>query len=318
MKKNTCIYHAILIQYFEFRKDWFKELGYYDDGMEIWGGEQLELSFKVWMCGGEIEIVPCSRVGHIFRSFSPYKWRTDLKIPEYNYKRVADVWMDEYKALYFDRVGNTLSSLEDNLGYYGEIESRRKLRESLKCKSFHWFLKSHVPHLGSHYIIGSGEIRNFHHQFCLDQQDTENNVGFPVLVFDCTNKKGNQYWYYTSEGKITRDFLCFGKKSPDSENESHLELVSCDGADLWNYEPRTGALQHLDSGNCLKVTRTPLLLWLVPCNSMDTEQKWYFTNYDEEGIPKVSDDDEYDDDDIENNDDDMESNDEVEKDHDEL
>ena len=88
---------------FTIRKDWFAQLGFYDEGMEIWGGEQLELSFKVWMCGGEVEIVPCSRVGHIFRSFSPYKWRTDLNIPEYNYKRVAEVWMDQYKHLYFDR-----------------------------------------------------------------------------------------------------------------------------------------------------------------------------------------------------------------------
>ena len=31
--------------------------------------------------------------------------------------------------------------------------------------------------------------RNFHHQFCLDQQDGENNVGLPILVFDCTNQK---------------------------------------------------------------------------------------------------------------------------------
>ena len=32
-----------------FRKDWFAELGFYDEGMEIWGGEQLELSFKVFI-----------------------------------------------------------------------------------------------------------------------------------------------------------------------------------------------------------------------------------------------------------------------------
>ena len=32
---------------FSMRRDWLEELGYYDPGMEIWGGEQLELSFKV-------------------------------------------------------------------------------------------------------------------------------------------------------------------------------------------------------------------------------------------------------------------------------
>jgi hypothetical protein len=46
----------------------------------------------------------------LLRSFSPYKWRTDLKIPEYNYKRVAAVWMDDYKNLYFDRLGLTAAS----------------------------------------------------------------------------------------------------------------------------------------------------------------------------------------------------------------
>lgn len=32
---------------FSIDRAWFEELGMYDPGMDIWGGENLELSFKV-------------------------------------------------------------------------------------------------------------------------------------------------------------------------------------------------------------------------------------------------------------------------------
>jgi len=269
---------------FSIRKDWFAQLGFYDEGMEIWGGEQLELSFKAWMCGGAIEIVPCSRVGHIFRSFSPYKWTAKVKLPDYNYKRVAEVWMDEYKELYYDRLGTTKTSREENVGDFGFVEDRKILRDSLQCKDFSWYLWNQMPDLYKNTILGAGEIRNFHQQFCLDQQENEHNVGLPVLVFDCHGLKGNQYWYYTKEKRITRDILCMGRRRKGSKNDNHVELVPCDGKDTWDYNPRSALLKHEESGLCLKVTRTPLKLWLKSCNMQDTEQKWYFTNFDEEGL----------------------------------
>lgn len=76
---------------FAIDKEFFEKLGTYDSGFDIWGGENLELSFKTWMCGGTLEIVPCSHVGHIFRKRSPYKWRTGVNVLKRNSVRLAEV-----------------------------------------------------------------------------------------------------------------------------------------------------------------------------------------------------------------------------------
>ncbi|XP_035692540.1 polypeptide N-acetylgalactosaminyltransferase 4-like [Branchiostoma floridae] len=90
---------------FAIDREFFRELGMYDPGLEYWGGEHFEISFKVWMCGGSIETLACSRVGHVWGSRKTYSTgnRTIDYWTQRNNMRVAEVWMDNYKEHFYIR-----------------------------------------------------------------------------------------------------------------------------------------------------------------------------------------------------------------------
>ncbi|MBN3321854.1 GLT11 acetylgalactosaminyltransferase, partial [Atractosteus spatula] len=111
---------------FAMERKYFNELGQYDSGMDIWGGENLEISFRIWMCGGRLLIIPCSRVGHIFRKRRPYGSPGGQDTMAHNSLRLAHVWMDEYKGSCF--ICKPLTRIHDSCHVSGVnfvVNSRR-------------------------------------------------------------------------------------------------------------------------------------------------------------------------------------------------
>ncbi|XP_055592035.1 putative polypeptide N-acetylgalactosaminyltransferase 9 isoform X2 [Uranotaenia lowii] len=268
---------------FAIDKEFFERLGTYDSGFDIWGGENLELSFKSWMCGGTLEIVPCSHVGHIFRKRSPYKWRSGVNVIKRNSVRLAEVWLDEYAKYYYQRIGN-------DKGDYGDVSSRKQLREDLGCKSFKWYLDNIFPELfipGE--AVASGEVANPWSGLCIDSAAKPEDMHTPLGVWPCHQAGGNQrhvaaigstdsqYWMLSKTGEIRRDEACLDYAGQE------VILYPCHGSkgnQYWNYSQSSRLLRHGSSDKCLAINDTKQKLMMVECNSAVEAQKWNFQNYD--------------------------------------
>ena len=105
------------------------------------------------MCGGTIEILPCSKVGHVFRDTMPYT--TAKGAHERNLKRVIDVWLDNYKAVVYSIQPKKFQFIDS-----GDISRRLKLKEQLDCRNFTWYLQNVIPELRVPDInpFGRGEV----------------------------------------------------------------------------------------------------------------------------------------------------------------
>ena len=117
----------------------FWELGGYDTGLNFGKGEHYELSLKIWLCGGKMYDAPCSNIGHIYRN-KPLP--NDLKIDfvSKNYKRVIEVWFDEYKEFVYKRDREKYALIDA-----GDISYQLNIKTRQQCKPFSYFMEAVAP-----------------------------------------------------------------------------------------------------------------------------------------------------------------------------
>ncbi|CAM9326049.1 polypeptide N-acetylgalactosaminyltransferase 4 [Lampetra fluviatilis] len=263
---------------FAVSKKYFDHIGTYDQGMEVWGGENLELSFRVWQCGGSLEVHPCSHVGHVFPKKAPYPRPRFLQ----NTVRAAEVWMDSYKEHFYNR--NPPGRKEK----YGDLSERKRLREKLGCKSFEWYLKTIYPDLhvpedrpGFHGAIQNKGIQSE----CIDYNAPDNNpTGAMLSLYPCHGQGGNQFFEYTTRKDLrfnSATELCAevrdGKPQvamrhcpPDSQSNPPSVV--------WDFR-EDGTVYNAHRNVCLTAFRKPdgrADVEIRPCVPDDKNQMWTF------------------------------------------
>jgi len=282
---------------FAMDRAYFTSLGEYDPGLDIWGGENLEISFRIWMCGGTLEIIPCSRVGHVFRKRRPYTSTSPAgeDTQTRNTLRVAKVWLGPYISHYYSTVPG-VQAMSPGPG----LEDREALRDRLQCKDFKWYHETIYPELqlpgqasseankklnekmnkANKYERWDRRTRNYTLEFafrhlpsnmCAQPVDLVTQRSGRLKVAGCIKGSKKQVWYSTVKGELlVARLLCLDGGRGD------VRLMKCHemaGEQEWVVKPSQGgaglALYNPASGQCL-VTDSQDFLTLGICGGRET------------------------------------------------
>ncbi|PAV83850.1 hypothetical protein WR25_19589 [Diploscapter pachys] len=270
---------------FAANREYFFHIGSYDEEMDIWGGENLEISFRVWMCGGSLEILPCSHVGHIYRSGHPYDMtgrNNNKDVHGTNSKRLADVWMDEYKRyFYMYRIG-----LKDSTDNIGDLTSRIELRKRLKCHSFKWFVSNIATNkfLFDENVYAFGNVSSSN-GICLDTlQRHDHKMQVNLGIYQCQGGgSSSQMFSISKEKELRREVSCVDVGGRVRDDTFQVIVRHCNKHKPIQFEHKQGGglLKHIDRNLCLDMEglNSGDDLFFKKCDESKSSQQWKFANY---------------------------------------
>ncbi|CRK97119.1 CLUMA_CG010516, isoform A, partial [Clunio marinus] len=269
---------AMLGAVFVIRKDYFFDIGAYDEGLEIWNGEHFELSIKLWLCGGRLLEVPCSRVAHIFRKHSLYRKKAPTDFVPHNFRRVAEVWFDEY-IQYFYRANPEKHTTVDA----GDLTIPKKVRKDLKCKPFQYYVEHIVPDMTEKFlnedrgVFASGAIQSVaDSSLCLDYHGRPK--GMTPLLKPCDSN--------LTDPKLNQNFVLNWHRQLKKKSYYYIgDCITAEGMVMTNcnFVPKNQLFYYNYTSNqlinpwrnvCLTANIKSLEIKDVKCDSNDVNQKW--------------------------------------------
>ncbi|XP_030569392.1 polypeptide N-acetylgalactosaminyltransferase 8 [Drosophila novamexicana] len=270
---------------FAIDRSWFFQLGGYDEGLRIWGAEQFELSLKIWLCGGRLLEVPCSRVGHLFRNggFHAQYMKTESgsKAVARNYRRVAEVWLDEYKDKLYANMPH-LTHIK-----VGSLKKQKALRQRLHCKRFKWFL----DHLGRDFLeqypmdepldYAFGAVQSLAAPtLCLERTETAEHPQLLPCDEDLMYPKLEQKWSLSHFRDLHSSSRCLElhQQHPNAE----IWLWQCHhhaGNQFWSFDPNSKQIIHGQNRaeqRCLEALVEQRKVVANICDTNNLRQQWKF------------------------------------------
>nr|KAF6474187.1 polypeptide N-acetylgalactosaminyltransferase 15 [Rousettus aegyptiacus] len=260
-------------------RHYFQNTGAYDPLMSLRGGENLELSLKAWLCGGSVEILPCSRVGHIYQNQDAHS-PPDQEAALRNKIRVAETWLGSFKDTFYRHSPKAFSlSKAEKL----DCTERLQLQRRLGCRTFHWFLANIYPKLYPSELRPrfSGKLHNIGLGFCADCQAEGDILGCTMMLAPCSDDRQQQHLEHIGRKEIhfgSPQHLCFDVRREQVILQNCTEEGPVIHQQLWDFQDN-GMIVHILSGKCMEamVQEKNKDLYLRQCDGK-ASQLWRFDN----------------------------------------